>query len=286
MAGTAARATAQNAEWFESWFNSLHYHKLYAHRNDTEAAGFLDDLLGRLEPRRGARVLDLGCGAGRHSKYLASKGLDVTGMDLAAGSIRDAKRFERPCLRFRRHDMRVPFGRNTFDYVFNFFTSFGYFEDPGEHLAVIRNIAASLRPGGRLVLDYLNVRYAEARLTAEEFKAIDGSTYQLTRWTDARHFYKRIVVDDGGSEPLEFVERVARFTLDDFERMCAAHDLRIEEALGDYRLSPYDSRTSPRMILVARKSETSLGADYLRDRLLRMRLSVSGETPRYDASMN
>jgi SAM-dependent methyltransferase len=231
-------------------------------------------------------VLDLGCGAGRHSKYLVSKGFHVTGMDLSAGSIREARKFERPRLCFHQHDMRVPFGRTAFDYVFNLFTSFGYFDTPGEHLAVIRNMAASLRPGGRLVLDYLNVRYAEARLTAEEFKEIDGTTYRLTRWTDARHFYKRIVVDDGTRDPLEFVERVARFTLEDFERMCAPHGLRIEEVLGDYRLRPYDSETSPRMILVARKSETGIGADYLRDRFLRMRLSVSGETPRYDASMN
>ena len=77
-------------------------------------------------------------------------------MDLAAGSIREAKKSERPSLRFLQHDMRVPFGRDAFEYVFNFFTSCGYFEDPAEDLAVVRNIATSLRPGGRLVLDYLN----------------------------------------------------------------------------------------------------------------------------------
>lgn len=286
MAATAVRATTHCSEWFESWFDSLYYHKLYAYRDDTEAARFLDTLIAVLEPQRGARVLDLGCGAGRHSTCLASKGLHVTGMDLAPGSIREAKKFERPGLRFRQHDMRLPFGRNAFDYVFNFFTSFGYFEEPDEHLAVVRNMATSLRPGGRLVLDYLNVRYAEARLTREDVKEIDGITYRLTRWTDARHFLKRIVVEDGAGKPLVYTERVARFTLEDFERMFARHQLSVEEVHGDYRLSPYDSETSPRMILVARKSATGRDTDYLRDRFLRTRLSVSGETPRYDASMN
>jgi hypothetical protein len=43
-------------------------------------------------------------------------------------------------------------------------------------------------------------------------------------------------------------------TLQDFERMFAPHDLTIEALHGDYRLSSYDSLTSPRMILVARKN--------------------------------
>jgi len=273
MQTTTVQSSPERSEWFASWFDSVHYHKLYGYRDDTEAACFLDELIARLRPGRQARVLDLGCGAGRHSKYLASKNLRVIGMDLAAGSIREAKKSEQPGLRFLQHDMRVPFGRGAFDYVFNFFTSFGYFEQPDEHLNVVRNMAASLRQGGRLVLDYLNVRHAEARLTSEEVKEIDGVIYRLTRWTDARSFFKRIVVEDGG-KPLEYVERVARFTLQDFERMFALHDLSIEEVHGDYRLSPYNPLTSPRMILVAMKRGTGADAGYLRERLLRTRLSV------------
>ena len=244
----------KHSEWFASWFDSVHYHKLYAHRDEAEAALFLNALIARLRPGRGARVLDLGCGAGRHSKHLASMGLRVTGMDLAAGSIKEAKKSEQAGLRFLQHDMRVPFGRDTFDYVFNFFTSFGYFEETSDHLAVVRNMAASLRAGGRLVLDYLNVGHAEASLTSDEVKEIDGVIYRLTRWTDARHFFKRIVVEGAAGAPLAYVERVAKFTLQDFERMFAPHGLTIEALHGDYRLNAYDSITSPRMILVARRN--------------------------------
>src|SRR5207249_6635115 len=70
------------------------------------------------------------------------------------------------------------------------------------------------------------------------------------------HFFKRIVIDGGAGAPLAYVERVARFTLEDFERMFARHDLVIEALHGDYRLNAYDTRTSPRMILVAKKSGT------------------------------
>jgi SAM-dependent methyltransferase len=243
-----------HAEWFSTWFDSPHYHRLYADRNDAEAAGFTDALIGRLRPRPGARVLDLGCGAGRHARRLASKGFDITGIDLSASSIAEAKKAERPHLRFRRQDMRLPFGNLTFDYVFNFFTSFGYFEDEGDHQTVARNMAAALKKGGRLVLDYLNVRYADANLMPREEKTVDGICYRITRWVDRGFFFKRIVMDDGKvGAPAQHVEQVARFTLGDFERMLGAYGLTIEQVYGNYQLGPYDTCTSPRLILVARK---------------------------------
>lgn len=267
--------------WFQSWFDSVHYHRLYAYRDDREAASFIDALIRRLRPADRSAVLDLGCGAGRHSKHLASMGFRVTGIDLAAGSIREARRSHLQGLRFFQHDMRAPFGRESFDCVFSFFTSFGYFENPADDLRVVRNIARALKDGGRLVLDYLNAPYAQARLVPDETRRIDDVTYRITRWTDARHFFKRIQVEDGCAGPVAFLERVARFTLEDFERMFALHDLRLEQVYGDYRLNPYEARTSSRLILVARR----LPRAYFRERCFRTRLSVSGVTPRYDASI-
>ncbi len=146
----------QNHAWFKQWFDSSFYHQLYANRDEKEAAAFIDELINELRPAADSRMLDLGCGSGRHSKYLGSKGFDVTGIDLAASSIRQAKRSETGKLRFYRHDMRIPFGRNAFDIVFNFFTSFGYFDDPSEDLKVVNNIYSALKPGGVLVMDYIN----------------------------------------------------------------------------------------------------------------------------------
>ena len=240
-------------EWFAAWFDSTHYQTLYAHRNDEEAAGFVDQLAARLRPAAGATVLDLGCGTGRHARHLNARGLRVVGIDLSSESIRRAKEFETPDLWFRRQDMRLPFGHEVFDYVVNLFTSFGYFDDPSDDVAVIHNIARALKPGGVLVLDYLNVSYAERHLTPEEDLTRNEMTYRIARWTDVDHIFKRILVNSGGTVPREYVERVAKLTLQDFVFMFLLCDIELEAIYGNYRLEPFDVDTSPRLILVAKK---------------------------------
>jgi hypothetical protein len=81
----------------------------------------------------------------------------------------------------------------------------------------------------------------------------------LTRWTDKTHFYKKISIGEPGlSEKLEFTEKVARFTLDDFEKMFKPNALILTEVFGDYELNPYDKKTSPRMIMMAKKENRKI----------------------------
>jgi SAM-dependent methyltransferase len=228
---------------------------LYKARNDREAAAFIDALVAFLQPAAGARMLDLACGNGRHSKHLAQMGFRVTGLDLAFSSIHEAQKWQSPTLQFRRHDMRTPFGTDGYDYIFNFFTSFGYFKDDSENNAVIKNITRALKQDGFVLFDYLNVPYAEKNLVPVEEKEIDGTLYHINRWCTERFFYKRIAVYDAGStQPLEYVEKVARFTLPDFEDFFALHGLQTVAVFGDYDLNPYNAEYSKRLIVLARKS--------------------------------
>src|SRR5215218_11305382 len=120
-------------EWFKEWFDSAFYHKLYFNRDEKEAQAFISNLLSHLQPAATSRMLDAGCGRGRHARFLASKGFDVTGFDLSHNSIAYAKQFEAENLHFYQHDMRLPSWINYFDVTFNFFTSFGYFPTRREH---------------------------------------------------------------------------------------------------------------------------------------------------------
>ena len=244
----------QTQPWFKDWFNSPYYHQLYFNRDEAEAALFIDKLIDHLKPEDGARILDVACGKGRHSIHLAQKGFDVTGIDLSEDSIEEALKSETEKLHFYRHDMRLPFWINYFDFAFNFFTSFGYFKTDREHDNSIRTIAQSLKSNGCFVLDYLNVHYAEDHLVHQFDKEIDGVNYFITKWFDETHFYKKIVVEDEAlEEPLIYTEKVAKFSLGDFTDMFAYQGLQIQEVFGDYNFANYDVRKSPRLIMIAKK---------------------------------
>ena len=243
-------------DWFREWFDSPYYHKLYFERDEKEAAAFIDRLLSVLKLPSGSRLLDVACGRGRHARILARHGYDVTGIDLAAGSIAFARRFEDEHLHFYQHDMRQGFYTNYFDAAFNFFTSFGYFRTVREHANTIRSVGRALKDEGIFVLDYLNVRYAEDHLVHRSLKEIDGVIYHLTKWSDATHFYKRIRIEDEKlTTPLEYTEKVAKFTLDDFSKMFGREGMPIQEVYGNYELGPYDSKDSPRLLMITRKKK-------------------------------
>lgn len=245
-------------EWYKEWFNSPYYHKLYFERNEAEAQQFITKLIDYLKPATGSRVLDVACGRGRHACFLASKGLDVTGIDLSFSSIEYAKQFEADNLHFYQHDMRLPSWINYFGYAFNFNTSFGYFYTRREHDDAIRTIAQSLKPGGVLLFDYLNTHYVEQSLVHNEVKKLNGTEYEIHRWHDDKFFYKRIIVTDNGlPKPLDFTEKVAKFSLGDFNEMLSYQKMQIEEVFGDYELNAYDVRKTPRLIVVGRKHPLS-----------------------------
>jgi SAM-dependent methyltransferase len=242
------------AEWYKYWFNSHFYHKLYFDRDEKEAQDFLKRLLQHLQPNVNSTMLDVACGKGRHSRFLSLHGHNVTGIDISPDSIAEAKKYENDNLHFYVHDMRLPFWINYFDFAFNFFTSFGYFNTKREHDDAMRTIAGSIKKGGTVVFDYLNVHYAEDHLVHNEVKKLDETIYEIHRWHDDAHFFKRMTVSDPSlQEPIEFTEKVAKFNLGDFTEMLAYQKMQVTEVFGDYNLNAYDVHKTPRMIIVAKK---------------------------------
>ena len=236
--------------WYSFWFDTPYYHILYKDRDDREAAQFMNRLLDFLNLSPGSSILDLACGKGRHSIYLNSIGYQVTGLDLSERSIKAAKEFERPGLRFFVHDMTKPFS-DQFDAVFNLFTSFGYFDTEGEDLETIRSIKSEMNPNGVGVIDFMNAELVKNNLVPEETKLIDGIRFQINKRIENEHIVKDIQLEDD-HRSLRFTERVKSLDLSDFKRYFDQAGLQLIETFGDYNLNKFDSERSDRLIMIFR----------------------------------
>ena len=240
-------------DWFVDWFNTHYYHTLYQHRDVSEAARFIDHLCAHLQIEKKAKILDLACGKGRHAIHMAKKGFLTTGVDLAAESIREAKEKGVENASFDIHDIRETYIPKGFDYVFNLFTSFGYFEDPEENKKVLAAAAGNLKSEGVFVLDFLNVEKIIPNLVAEESKILDGIQFHINRSYTGNHIVKDIFVIDN-EEKYHFQESVAAFDLDALRKMTSEVGLEITQIFGNYHLNEFDSSKSDRLILLMNKA--------------------------------
>ncbi len=240
-------------EWFESWFHSPFYELLYYKRDRAEAKTFIDALLAHLHPSVQARFLDLACGSGRHSVYLAEKGYEVTGIDLSDELIKKARADERDNLSFYVHDMRNEFRVNYYDYVLNLFTSFGYFDTDHEHVRVLHNVFKGLKSGGAFALDFFNAEKVIATLVKNETQKMNGARFDISRVVENGFLYKNITVVTANGTEQKFQERVRAYKPDELQHCFSAAGLSITERFGSYDLKPF-TKNSDRLILIATKA--------------------------------
>lgn len=101
-------------------------------------------------------LLDLCCGPGRHSVPFARRGFSVTAVDASAALLERARSYADEAgvaIEWELRDMREFVRPDAFDLAINMFTSFGFFDDPADNLAVLENVRRSLRPGAAVVMD-------------------------------------------------------------------------------------------------------------------------------------
>ena len=140
--------------WFDAAFEAG-YLELYPHRDQAAARV---EVAGLIERGIGGRVLDLGCGAGRHLLALRERGLAAVGLDRSLALLRSAPPELAGCI--VRGDFRaLPFDAGSFRAVVMLFSSFGYFDDVAN--------GRVLAPGGLAVLDLMNPDRVRSTLVPE-----------------------------------------------------------------------------------------------------------------------
>jgi SAM-dependent methyltransferase len=207
----------------------------------------VDFLVGALGLRPGMRVLDVGCGPGRHAHALAARGVRVHGVDISPRFISLAQADAPEGATFEVGDARAPAPEHDgqFDVVMSLCQGgFGLVgeDDP----TVLDNMASAAKPNtGRVVLSafssYFAVRFLE---DSDDFDAATGTN---TEHTELRN-------GDGESRP--FALTTSCFTPRELRLLCARSGLAVEHIWsvtpGKYEAVPPNLET-PEFLVVARR---------------------------------
>jgi SAM-dependent methyltransferase len=166
--------------WFEDIADHLgSAYDRYAHTKGTVHE--VDHIVVALDLKPGERILDVGCGTGRHSLELARRGFDVHGIDISERFIEIARGVADPLATFERVDARMMEFESNFDAVICLCQgAFGMMTADGEDDAVVAGIARALQPGGRVALSAFNAYFAVKYHDGAQFDAATGVSHELT----------------------------------------------------------------------------------------------------------
>lgn len=242
-------------EWFKESFGK-DYLVIYKHRDLHGAANEVKKMAAWLHLPRGAEVLDLCCGMGRHSMALSDCGYQVTAIDLSEVLLAEARRYDAEGrIAFIQGDMRAVPLEKPFDAVVNLFTSFGYFDNDADHVKVLFEICRLLKPGGRFIIDFLNPFFVSKHLVPYS-ERIDGKlTIRESRSIEEGFVRKRIVITEEGSKERNYMEQVRLLDLAWFQSQFKAVGLELKNVYGSVDGEPFAPELSPRMIMVGIKEE-------------------------------
>jgi SAM-dependent methyltransferase len=231
--------------------------KMFTPARLAEAAVDVQQILALVPVPLGAAVLDLCCGPGRHSIELARRGFSVKAVDRTRAYIDRARlkaqEQKLTSVDFVLGDMRTFREPGAFDLVVNLYTSFGYFNDPGDDLRVMQNIHDSLREGGALVMDVLGKEVLASRFRPRDWYEEDGVLFLEDRtisqgwsWIETR--WIRIQ----GTQRSEFTLSHRLYSAAELSSLAAQAGFAKTRIYGSFEGIAYDHQAR-RLILAATK---------------------------------
>ena len=216
-------------------------------------------LLDLLELPAGSRVLDCPCGQGRHAHLLTEAGFQVDALDYSKALLAIARRRGTSrALRYTQGDMRTlpPRWTGRFDGVVNLFTSFGFFDDPGDDLRVLREFARVLKPGGVLIWHGGSRDGVMAKfLHRDWWSTADGTMFGQERTFDPLSGFLEITSTWRGPQgDGSRTHRIRLYTASELAARMREVGLVVEQAFDAWTDRPL-TRRAGEMLLVARREQ-------------------------------
>jgi SAM-dependent methyltransferase len=243
--------------WWEELFND-DFIRTMAKITRPQIASEIDFIEDSLGVEKGGALLDLGCGTGLHAIELARRGYEVVGFDLSlamlARAADEAQEYDQK-LNFVQGDMREMTFDESFDGVYSWNTSFGYFDEE-TNAKVIAKVRSALKTGGQFLLDVINRDYMIRQAPSLAWFEGDGCICMdemSLDWITSRMRVKRtMMMDDGRAKEIEYSIRV--YSLHELGRILHEQGFKVVEVSGRIATpGVFFGNEAPRTLILAEK---------------------------------
>ncbi|MGD1910418.1 MAG: class I SAM-dependent methyltransferase [Rivularia sp. (in: cyanobacteria)] len=146
-------------QWYEKLFENyaINYDKEIFTQGTIGECDFIEKEIGY---NKEAKIIDIGCGTGRHSIELAKRGYSVVGIDLSESMLQRARQkaaSQNLDIVFEKHDAREFSYSYKFDLVIMLCEGgFSLMETDEMNFQILQNAANALKPKGKLIFTTLN----------------------------------------------------------------------------------------------------------------------------------
>lgn len=216
----------------------------------------IDFVLKHADLDRGASILDVGCGFGRHSIELALRGYQVVGIDpsdamISVANERATEVRGKPKFVLARGEEFT--SRDKFDAAICLFTTLGQIDEIGENSNLVDRVENVLHPGGIFIIEVPNHIWVTENLqTSERFGDIDNYTIITRQYDQVEKIVTEkfeLVLPEGIKD---YLLRYRLFSQKELGRLLRKANFDIKAIFGDYDGHPFTYYSST-IIIVAQK---------------------------------
>lgn len=261
-----ARKKLIHPDWWKSFFDAAYVSRYRTRLTSDRTNREINFLIKNIPLKKKFSILDVACGDGRHAIGLAKKGFLLTGFDYSSFMLRRAQaravkaRIQKH-ISFVHGDMRAMPFHQGFDVAYNLFTSFGYFEHTSDDRQALKNIANSLKVGGKFMIDLNNYARSGAYFMRHGTRMKGSATYIYRE--DEKIFGKyslyhynsknKTLIVEVFNKKKRYAWSTRAYSLIDMKKMLARAGLRVRGTWGDFHGHKYQKTKSPRLIILAEK---------------------------------